>query len=401
MFGDNTPNLSVRWNAQIEYGETVQEFEQDLGGDLADKSVCLKVKGQIPSSLQIDITCERKYYPAGNFGRYIFNIEDGKTGTFKLTSSSEDIKKENRGVFHSLFHKASTKAGRLTIEVVEPSVKEEPKPPPEPYFWTCPDYNPDKPFDRIRKDYNELTGPEREIYIQALNTAKRRGWYDLFVAIHKYRTNDKFAHTTMSFYAWHRKFLVEFENMLRSLDERFKCITIPYWDWAQEYKVCASINNQNEKGATNDDALVRGHGSMTSCDSYMDVSHILKDFGGPGSENSIEADQCCSSHSDCDCNQDWCDESAVKTGMFGSFCEADVSNWRDPKRRWGSTPSGCVKSFGHANQCTVETVNLKKPSGQGCVTSGPFKDWKDFEGRDCLVRGNRWDPRGAGAMTGI
>ena len=35
------------------------------------------------------------------------------------------------------------------------------------------------------------------------------------------------------------------------------------------------------------------------------------------------------------------------------------------------------------------------------MTQGPFKDWVDFEGRKCLVRGNDWDPTGRGAMTGM
>jgi len=204
----------------------------------------------------------------------------------------------------------------------------------------------------------------------------------------------------MAFYAWHRKFLLEFENMLRSLDPKFKCVTIPYWDWAQEYKVCAAINKGGDyDGQAEDDSLVAGHADLESCDSYMDVSHILKDFGGPG-ENNFKASECCSSTSSCDCTKNWCDETTVQTGMFGSFCDPGVSHWRDPTRRWGNTPSGCVREFGHENQCVIETVNLRKPTGQGCVTSGPFKDWIDFEGRRCLVRGNSWSPRGRGAMTG-
>ena len=87
-----------------------------------------------------------------------------------------------------------------TLEEDNSVVTEQPTEPevPEPFFWTCPDFatNQDNPFDRIRKDYNELTGPERELYIQAINTAKERGYYDMFVAIHKYQTNDDYAHGT-------------------------------------------------------------------------------------------------------------------------------------------------------------------------------------------------------------
>ena len=43
-----------------------------------------------------------------------------------------------------------------------------------------------KPFDRIRKDYNDLTKAERELYIKAVQTAKKEGKYDIFVALHKH-----------------------------------------------------------------------------------------------------------------------------------------------------------------------------------------------------------------------
>ena len=214
-------------------------------------------------------------------------------------------------------------------------------------------------------------------------------------------SNSHFNTGTMSFYAWHRKFLVEFENILRSMDPKFKCVTVPYWDWAQEYKVCAAINGGSENGAAEDDSLVRGHEDLSSCNSYMDVSHILKDFGGPGDESVIKGSECCTSTSECDCSEEWCDESKIEAGMFRSFCDAKTSHWRDPTRRWGNKPDGCSRNFGADDQCIIETAPLGKPTGQGCVTQGPFKDWVDFEGRKCLVRGNDWDPTGRGAMTGM
>eukprot|EP00940_MAST-03C_sp_MAST-3C-sp2_P001972 g1972.t1 len=255
----------------------------------------------------------------------------------------------------------------------------------KPFFWTCPGVNTGKNFDRIRKDYNELTVDERALYVQAINTAKERGFYDLFVAMHKYKTNDDFAHGTMAFLAWHRKFLLEFENMLRSLDKKFECVTIPFWDWAQEAKVCQAINKgANAESSMGDDTNVHGH-STTECNSYADVSHLIRDFGGKGEEGTIEASECCSG--DCDCTREWCSES--EAGMMSSFCGP-----RRKDRRWGSKPNGCVRTFGADNQCQIEHRGLEAPTGVGCVKTGPFKDWIDFEGRKCLVRGTSWDAKG-------
>ena len=50
-----------------------------------------------------------------------------------------------------------------------------------------------------------------------MKEAKAAGKYDMFVALHKFANNDVYAHSSGGFYPWHRKFLLEFENMLRSL----------------------------------------------------------------------------------------------------------------------------------------------------------------------------------------
>ena len=60
--------------------------------------------------------------------------------------------------------------------------------------------NKGQPYDRIRKDYNDLTVAERKLYIKAVKEAKAAGKYDMFVALHKFANNDVYAHSSGGFY---------------------------------------------------------------------------------------------------------------------------------------------------------------------------------------------------------
>lgn len=70
--------------------------------------------------------------------------------------------------------------------------------------------------------------------------------------------SEKDAHRVCMFTYWHRYLLLGFENMLRSLGDEFKCITIPYWDEIQH-----SAN------------LLSG-----KCNSIENCSSIVRDWGG-------------------------------------------------------------------------------------------------------------------------
>ena len=59
--------------------------------------------------------------------------------------------------------------------------------------------------------------------------------YAVFVGIHLETRNAAQAHDTCAFLAWHRKYLLAFENMLRSFGPEFLCLTLPYWDYFAEY----------------------------------------------------------------------------------------------------------------------------------------------------------------------
>ena len=134
------------------------------------------------------------------------------------------------------------------------------------YSWGC--------KKRVRKDYRDLTKAEQQLYFKAIKTAKQTpiknhtgtvgpgtNLYDAFVDIHAYIPNKNTAHSTSNFLPWHRKFLIEYESMLRSLGDEFRCVTLPYWDWAENSEACAL-----------DD----------SCKNYQKHDPLLRDTGGPG-----------------------------------------------------------------------------------------------------------------------
>ncbi|KAF1322863.1 hypothetical protein FI667_g10924, partial [Globisporangium splendens] len=43
------------------------------------------------------------------------------------------------------------------------------------------------------------------------------------------------SHRTCGMLFWHRRFILAYENMLRSLEPRFACLTIPYWDYFSDF----------------------------------------------------------------------------------------------------------------------------------------------------------------------
>ncbi|MFE0133922.1 tyrosinase family protein [Streptomyces sp. NPDC059037] len=91
----------------------------------------------------------------------------------------------------------------------------------------------------VRKNVSKLTRTERRRFVEALLELKRRGEYDEFVRVHiTHFTGDgdrglRVAHTTPSFFPWHRKFVLDLENALRRIDSS---VTVPYWDWTRDRK---------------------------------------------------------------------------------------------------------------------------------------------------------------------
>ncbi|GAA3379108.1 tyrosinase family protein [Streptomyces sannanensis] len=96
----------------------------------------------------------------------------------------------------------------------------------------------------IRKNQRHLTRAEKKAFVAAVLELKRRGRYDDFVRLHiDFYVADgdgglRVAHMTPSFLPWHRKYLLEFERALQSVDP---AVSIPYWDWTTDNTPAASL----------------------------------------------------------------------------------------------------------------------------------------------------------------
>ncbi|RHZ16159.1 hypothetical protein DYB26_011146 [Aphanomyces astaci] len=88
---------------------------------------------------------------------------------------------------------------------------------------------------RQRKAWSASSAAEKELYISAVEESMKRGLYQRFLSVHNDLKANKEAHGTCVFLFWHRKFLVAFEDMLRSLAPAYACMTLAYWDYTQDY----------------------------------------------------------------------------------------------------------------------------------------------------------------------
>ncbi|KAF0703621.1 hypothetical protein As57867_007563, partial [Aphanomyces stellatus] len=98
---------------------------------------------------------------------------------------------------------------------------------------------------RVRKSWDSMTADEQATYVSAIGLAMDKGLYQKFVYIHQEQMSNREAHGTCVFLFWHRKYLLGFENMLRSLGDRYKCLTLPYWDYVQHYSTMQKTRNCN------------------------------------------------------------------------------------------------------------------------------------------------------------
>ncbi|MCX5126803.1 tyrosinase family protein [Streptomyces sp. NBC_00347] len=95
-----------------------------------------------------------------------------------------------------------------------------------------------------RKNQATLTATEKSDFVAAVLELKRRGRYDSYVTTHNaFITGDtdngeRTGHRSPSFLPWHRRFLLQFEADLQSINPN---VTLPYWDWTVDRTVDASL----------------------------------------------------------------------------------------------------------------------------------------------------------------
>ncbi|KAK9760792.1 Tyrosinase, partial [Basidiobolus ranarum] len=76
----------------------------------------------------------------------------------------------------------------------------------------------------VRREFRQLSNGEKTAFVEAVNALKKSGAYDRLVNIHL--TYVPHAHSTAPFFTWHRAFIHQFENALRSVNPS---ISLPYW----------------------------------------------------------------------------------------------------------------------------------------------------------------------------
>jgi hypothetical protein len=113
---------------------------------------------------------------------------------------------------------------------------------------------------RVRREWDHLSNYDRELYLDTIETAIERGIHHRFARFHHDSISEIQAHDTCFFYVWHRIFLLAYENMLRSLEPRFACLTVPFWDIYRDYSKQVSTANV--------------------CRSYATCAKIINDLGG-------------------------------------------------------------------------------------------------------------------------
>ncbi|KAE9021754.1 hypothetical protein PR003_g4887 [Phytophthora rubi] len=113
---------------------------------------------------------------------------------------------------------------------------------------------------RVRKSWATYTSNEKKLYLSALQKAMATGNHMLFTQVYMDSGSLEQVAGTCGAPAWYRKYLLGYENMLRSLDSTFSDLTLPYWDIFED--------------------AAKRISTSTTCNGIEGCSPILKDLGG-------------------------------------------------------------------------------------------------------------------------
>ncbi|WP_431677919.1 tyrosinase MelC2 [Kitasatospora sp. KL5] len=96
----------------------------------------------------------------------------------------------------------------------------------------------------VRKNQATLTAKEKRDFVDAVLQLKRLGRYDTYVSTHNRfivgdtDNGERTGHRSPSFLPWHRKFLLQFEQDLQSVNPS---VSLPYWDWTADRTAGAGL----------------------------------------------------------------------------------------------------------------------------------------------------------------
>ncbi|MER8232870.1 tyrosinase family protein [Streptomyces sp. NPDC101490] len=145
----------------------------------------------------------------------------------------------------------------------------------------------------VRKNQATLTADEKRRFVAALLELKRSGRYDTFVTTHNAfimsdtDSGDRVGHRSPSFLPWHRRYLIEFEQALRSVDPT---VTLPYWDWTADRTSRSSLwapdflggTGRARDGQVTDGAFARVGNRWTITVRVDGRDYLRRDLGAGG-----------------------------------------------------------------------------------------------------------------------
>ncbi|TDH68461.1 hypothetical protein CCR75_004163 [Bremia lactucae] len=113
---------------------------------------------------------------------------------------------------------------------------------------------------RVRYSWTSLRSNEKELYLNAIAKAMTSGYHMLFTQLFMDSGSLNQVVGTCGAPAWYRKYLLGYENMLRSLDPTFSKLTLPYWDLFED--------------------AAKRISTRVACNGIEECSSMLVDFGG-------------------------------------------------------------------------------------------------------------------------
>ncbi|WP_327321202.1 tyrosinase family protein [Streptomyces sp. NBC_01210] len=145
----------------------------------------------------------------------------------------------------------------------------------------------------VRKNQSQLSATEKRRFVNALLELKRSNRYDTFVTTHNaFIMSDtdsgrRVGHRSPSFLPWHRRFLIEFEQALQSVDPS---VALPYWDWTKDRTAASSIWAADFLGGTGrsrDEQVMDGRFAFSSGNWPVTVNtdtrgFLRRNLGGAG-----------------------------------------------------------------------------------------------------------------------
>jgi hypothetical protein len=92
---------------------------------------------------------------------------------------------------------------------------------------------------RNRKEINDWSQDEFDVFAAAINTLKKTGEWDSIASMHE--AAGRLAHGTNIFLHWHRKYLFDLETMLQAAAGSCS-VTLPWWNWALDHGEAGASN---------------------------------------------------------------------------------------------------------------------------------------------------------------